>query len=358
VTDAQAAAPGTIDVAALEAEADRYLTTMASATAGGQRFYPVGQFDAFPEGIGNPLHIAPFFATEQSAPWGIDGAVALLEDFNNTVFTVSLDPTSVATPAGGTFLEAQAGAAGLELHGDYRAVLQATGVNLAQIPFVNAQDGLSPGEPASVVGRRVNDTALRNLNSYLDSLPSPRAPANIDAALAQQGRDLFRALAPAGGGCTTCHQVDPNKVVNPAVVPFATIYPGYTSSLVVIAPRAGDLAPIQNSGGANNSTGPNPFFDDRMIVLDGSRRGQPKGTAFPLLLDLVDKKALLHDDSVRGANFVEAATLLLNPSRGETAAHPFYIGNSADRAAVVEFLRSGQTIQDPETDNSKSDPSP
>ena len=58
--------------------------------------------------------------------------------------------------------------------------------------------------------------------------------------------------------------------------------------------------------------GPNPFFDDRMIVLDGSRRGQPKGVALPLLLDLVGKRALLHDDSVRGATFTEAATLLLN----------------------------------------------
>lgn len=359
VTDAQVADPSMINVDALEDQADLYLTGTSQAT--GERFYPVGQFDAFPEGIGNPLHIAAFFATEQGAPWGIDGGVALLEDFNNTVFTVSLDPTSVATAGGRAFLEAQASTVGLEVYNDYRAVLKATlgdGGVLTDaelddmIPFVNAQDGLPPGQPSSVVGRRVDDTALLNLNAYLDTLPSPRAPDDIDEALAARGREIFRTLAPEGGNCTTCHQVDPNEFVNPDVIPFETIYPAYSDSLVVIAQRMG-LAPIQNSGSPTNLVGPNPFLDDRMIVLDGSRRGEPKGTSFPLLLDLVGKDSLLHDDSVQGESFIDAAMLLLDPERGADAAHPFFIEDEDDRRAVVEFLRSRETILNPETDNSQ-----
>ena len=67
ITAAQVANPGSIDVAALEQQADRYLT---GTSASGQRFYPVGQFDAFPEGVGNPLHIAPFFATATKRSMG------------------------------------------------------------------------------------------------------------------------------------------------------------------------------------------------------------------------------------------------------------------------------------------------
>lgn len=356
VTEAQVADPSTIDVAALEAQADAYLTGTASSAAQGARFYPVGQFDAFPDGLGNPLHITPFFATEQGAPWGIDGAVALLEDFNNTVFTVSFDPTSVATDDGRALLEAQAGAAGLELVDDYRAVLEATGVT--GFPFVNADDSPPPGQPSSIAGRRVDSTALLDLNAYMDSLPSPRAPEDVDQVLADRGREVFMTLAPVGGNCTSCHQVDPNKFVNPDVIPFADMYPAYEESLVVIADRM-DLAPIQNSGGPTNLEGPNPFFDDRMIILDGSRRGEPKGTSFPLLMDLVGRRALLHDDSVRpagpGATFEDAAMLLLDPARGQDAAHPFYVAEPGDRAAVVEFLRSRETIRDPETDESQVD---
>lgn len=361
VTAEQQADPGLIGVEALEAKADEYLTGVSEAT--GQRFYPVGQFDAFPDGIANPLHTAAFFATEQGAPWGIDGAIEKLEDFNNTVFTVSLDPTSVAAPAGQAFLEAQAGGVGTEISTSYRAVLKAslgtestplTDAELdAMIPFVAAQDGLSPGDAASVAGRRIDSTSLLDLNAYLDSLPSPRAPDDIDQASADRGKEIFRTLAPNGGNCTSCHQVDPNQFVNPAVIAFETIYPAYADSLAVIAERTGGLAPIQNSGGADNMQGPNPFFDDRMVVLDGSRRGLAKGTSFPLLMDLAGKSSLLHDDSVQGTNFKDAADKLLDPARGEKAAHPFYIASADERNDVAEFLRSRETDEHPETDSSQ-----
>lgn len=312
-----------------EAQADAYLT---GTNDDGSRFYPVGQFDAFPEGIGNPLHIAPFFRTDLSAPWGIDGAVAQLQDFNNTVFTVSLDPTSVLTPAGRAFLRTQAGPAGDELAEDYERVLRATGV-IAQgqavtdvIPFVQAQTEAQ--SVRATTGRRVDETKLLDLNAYLNSLPAPAAPS-FDTAKATRGQDVFRSR------CTSCHQINPNKFVPTDVIAMPTIYPGYQPT--VILQRQPPLSNVQNS------EGPSPFFDDRMIVLDASRRGEVRGASLPLLLDLPRKKTFLHDDSVSGDSFDEAADLLLDPSRGEKAAHAVFISDPGQRSDVIEFLRSLQT---------------
>ncbi len=343
---------GLAGASAAEAQADAYLTGMSAAT--GERYYPRGQFDPWPDGVGNPVHIAPAFAAEQGAPWGSGGGLALLEDFTNVLYTVTLDPTSIATVAGQQLLEQQAGEAGAELHFDYRAVLQSTGVDLQSIPFVDAIDGLPAGAQGSLAGRRVDDVALRDLNAYLDSLPSPRAPNDIDQGLAAVGRQIFMLLELDGPNCTTCHNVDPDKFVNPTVLPFSATYPAYADSIVVLADREG-LAPMQNSGGASNLIGPSPFFDDRAIVFDGSMRGEPKGTAFPMLLDLVGRRALLHDGSVRGTSFSDAARLLLDPTRGPTAAHPFYFEVPLARDAVVEFLRSLQTIGNPASDDSTTD---
>ena len=73
------------------------------------------------------------------------------------------------------------------------------------------------------------------------------------------------------------------------------------------------------------------------MIVDASRRGQPRGSAMPLLLDLARKPNFLHDSSV--------ATLdqLLDPSRGPAAPHAFYVADVAQRADVVEFLRSLDT---------------
>ena len=321
-----------------EAEADAYLT---GTNPNGNRFYPVGQFDAFPDGIGNPLHIAPFFRTDLSAPWGIDGGIEKLEDFNDTVFTVSLDPTSLLTPTGRQFLTSVAGPAGDELAEDYERVLRATGVILPGqavtdvIPFVEAQD--IPRGMKAATGRRVDETKLLDLNAYLNSLPAPKAPT-FDAAKAARGREAFRAIrVPAGTGCTSCHQVDPNKFVPTNVVAMETIYPGYQPT--VIFPRTRPLSDIQNS------EGPSLFFDDRVIILDGTRggRGEVRGSSLVLLLDLPRKKAFLHDDSVAGKDFDEAANLLLDPVRGAQAAHPFFVTDPGQRGDVVEFLRSLET---------------
>ncbi len=320
-----------------EADADAYLT---GTDAQGNRFYPVGQFDAFPDGIGNPLHIAPLFRTDLSAPWGIDGGVAMLQDFNNTVFTVSLDPTTLLTTGGRAFLNAIAGGLGDEIAADYEQVLTSIGINVAtETPYITAGDGLPPGTMLSTVGLRVDDTRLNNLNGYLDTLRAPPA-LPVNATLQSRGREIFRTLASSGGAsCTECHQTDPNRFVPPNVIPMAGIYPGYDPAL--IAQRALPLSDIQNSGGVN------PYFDDRMVVLDATRggRGEVRGVALPLLLDLARRTSLLHDDSIQGTSFDEAADLLMDPARGPNGAHPFYVANSLDRRAVIEFLRGLQTLR-------------
>jgi len=74
-----------------------------------------------------------------------------------------------------------------------------------------------------------------------------------------------------------------------------------------------------------------------MIVVDASDRGSHRGNALPLLLDLARKPVFLHDASVPGLD------ALLNPARGATAPHSFYIRDSAKRADTVAFLRGLDT---------------
>ena len=79
------------------------------------------------------------------------------------------------------------------------------------------------------------------------------------------------------------------------------------------------------------------IFDDKMAVVNASIRGSTRGTAMPLLLDLARKPNFLHDNSV------PTMDSLLDPSRGPTAPHPFYVNNAASRADMVEFLRGLST---------------
>lgn len=78
---------------------------------------------------------------------------------------------------------------------------------------------------------------------------------------------------------------------------------------------------------------PGAFFDDKMAVVNASMRGEVRGVAMPLLLDLARKPVFLHDDSVPSLDN------LLNPRRGANAPHPFYAPDAKDRADLVEFLR-------------------
>jgi uncharacterized protein (TIGR03437 family) len=315
-----------------------YLT--GTDTTSGQRYYPVGQFDAFPDGVGNPVHIPALFRTDLSAPWGMDGGADVLDNFNNTVYTVSLDPTSLLTPGGREFLHIIAGPVGDEIATDYETVLRGIGViptgaaATSVLPYVAAQDYLEPATEYSTVGRRVDNTKLLNLNAYLNSLQAPK-PGPFDATLAAQGQTVFSTAAAAGGGgCTGCHQLDPNKFVPPIIVPLTRIYPGYNPT--VVYSRVAPLSPIQKSFG-----GPSPFYDNRFVVVDASRIGGVRGVALPLKLDLARRTSLLSDDEIVGTSFDDAADQMMNPAkRDPKAVHPFFVADATQRKAVIEFMKS------------------
>ena len=76
------------------------------------------------------------------------------------------------------------------------------------------------------------------------------------------------------------------------------------------------------------------------LIADASWRGEPRlprGHALPLLLDLDQTTLFLHDASVKSLDE------LLNPTRGASSPHPFYIADSEDRANTIQFLRSLDT---------------
>jgi hypothetical protein len=148
------------------------------------------------------------------------------------------------------------------------------------------------------------------------SLPAPKGAA-VEPKLIAQGRQFFSA------NCTSCHNVDQSKPVPPMIVDLKTMWPDYKP--VTVAERTPPLSPIQNSPG---------IFDDKMIVVDASPRGEKRGTALPLLLDLARRSVFLHDGSVTGG-----LEELLDSKRGKSAPHPFYVG-AEDRPAVIGFLRS------------------
>jgi len=293
-----------------EAEVDAYLSNPA--------YYPVGTFDETQDGIGNPVKNTPLFRQDLAAPYGSSGEFGLLDDISNASYTSNLDPTTLVTPEGRKFLEAVAGPAGKRLADDYTKILKETGVT--GYPFVKATLTGKPGDVASPTGRRVDNQKLLDMNAYLDSLPAP-AGAKVDAQMAKRGRAAFV------GNCTQCHNVDQGKFVPPLLVDLKTLWPGYAPT---VAGMRGDpkLSPVLNSPGG---------FDDKMIVIDASIRGEKRGNALPLLLDLARTNIFLHDASVSSLND------LLDPKRGATAPHPFYFTDAARRADMVAYLRGLDT---------------
>lgn len=163
----------------------------------------------------------------------------------------------------------------------------------------------------------IGDAKLLDLNAYLASLQAP-AGAKVDAQAAAHGRELFRTV-----GCTGCHNVDQSKPVPPFIVAMKTIFPG--DNPVVLAQREPPLNAVQDTPGV--------FFDDKMAVVNATQRGDIRGIALPLLLDLARKPVFLHDNSVASLN------QLLDPGRGPTVPHPFYVPNAKDRVDMVEFLK-------------------
>jgi len=312
-------APSGLGPNSSEAEVDAYLSNPA--------YYPVGTFDETQDGNGNPVKNTPLFRQDLAAPYGSAGEFLLLDDISNASYTTNLDPTTLLTPEGRQFLEMKAGPAGRQLAEEYEKILRDTGVS--GFPFVQATLTGKVGEPASPVGRRVENKALLDMNAYLDSLPAPRG-AKVDSAAAARGREAFRT------NCTQCHNVDQSIFVPPMLFEMKTMWPAYFG---LPAGKRGDakLSTIMNSSGT---------FDDKMIVVDASDRGEVRGVSVPLLLDLDRTTLFLHDASIRSMDD------LLDPSRGKRAPHPFYLEDKVQRDDVVTWLRSLDTVSSAQTDGS------
>ncbi|MCA1616905.1 MAG: hypothetical protein LC800_23050 [Acidobacteria bacterium] len=185
-------------------------------------------------------------------------------------------------------------------------------------PFVRATAHPNPGSEDAPLGVRVDNAKLLDLNAYLVSLPAPKG-VDADARSIASGRELFRTV-----GCTMCHNADQGKFVPPFLVPMKTIFPG--DNPVILAARMPPLNPVQDTPGF--------FFDDKMAVVNASLRGEIRGIALPLLLDLARKPVFLHDDTVPSLDS------LFNPTRGPRAPHPFYLSDTRQRADIITFLRS------------------
>ena len=300
-------APTGLTETSTEAEFDAYFSNPT--------YYPIGMFDDATDGNGAPMHITPMFRADLAAPWGSEGAISKLDNFSNLVYTLLFDLTEMTTPGGRAFMHTLGGAAGDEIVDDYVKVLAATGVT--GYPFVKTATTGKPGEEATPIGLRVDHKKLLDLNAYMNSLPAP-AGAKVDQASAKRGEALFRA------NCVTCHNLDQDRFVPPMIVPMKTIFPG--DNPTVMAQRQPPLNPIMDT--------PRNTFDDKMAVVNASLRGLERGIALPLLLDLARKPVFLHDNSV------PTLELLLNPSRGASSPHPFYLKNAADRIDAIAFLKA------------------
>ncbi|MBA3497398.1 MAG: hypothetical protein H0T86_09855 [Gemmatimonadales bacterium] len=298
-------APTGLTETSSEADVDAYLSNPL--------FYPVGMFDDTFDGNGDPMHNAPLFRQDLAATFGSEGTFEKLDQFSNLVYTGLFDPTTLTTAGGRAFLNLLGGAAGTEIADDYVQVLAETGVT--GYPYVAAAPAAA-GQDAPL-GIRVDDTKLFAMNAYLAGLPAPSGMGGSD-----EGRQLFRTV-----GCTECHNVDQGNTVPTFLVPMATIFPG--DAPVTLAQRMPPLNPVLNTVSSP--------FDDKMAVVNASVRGDIRGTALPLLLDLARKPVFLHDNSV------PTLADLLNPVRGATAPHPFYLADASQRAQVVAFLQGLDT---------------
>jgi cytochrome c2 len=298
-----------------EADVDAYFTN--------KDYFPVGMFDDTVDGNGNPMHNTPMFRTDLAAPWGSAGEFQFLDQFANTVYTVLLDQTNLLTPGGKAFLHKVAGAGGDALAADYASVLAATGVTAGDAgsgyPYVRGSTTTQPGDPNGVLGIRVDNQKLLDMNAYLNSLRSPAGTPG-DATAIAHGRSTFRTI----GKCTTCHNVDQSTFVPPMIIDMKTMFPGDNPK--VLAQRDPPLNPVEDTAGNT--------FDDKMIVINASIRGLSRGSAMPLLMDLARKPVFLHDNSV------PTLDNLLDPARGASAPHPFYLADTAQRSDMVQFLQS------------------
>ena len=298
-------APTGLTEKSTEAEVDAYFSNPA--------FYPIGMFDDQPDGTGAPMHITPMFRADLSAPYGSEGTISKLDNFSNLVYTALLDLRNLTTAGGRAFLNTLGGAAGDEIVADYVQILTETGVPLA--PTVIGTAG-TPGDEKTPVGIRLDETKLLDMSAYMDDLVAPAGKAG-DAKSIAHGRTLFLET------CTSCHDVDAKHFVPSQLIAMKSIFPG--DNPVDLGARKPPLNDLLNT--VDN------IFDDKMVVVNASIRGDIRGIALPLLLDLARKPVFLHDNSVPSLD------ALFDPARGPNAPHAVYL-TGQDRVDVIAFLLS------------------
>jgi len=306
-------APRGMRPSSTEKEVDEYLSN--------PKFYPIGTFDETSDGNGNSVKNVPLFRQDLAAPYGTSGEFELFHNISNSSYTTNLDLTTLATPEGLEFLKGLGGPAGEQIHKEYKEILKETGVT--GYPYVQAKMEGKPGDLNNIVGRRVDDKKVQDMAAYVFALQAPPAP-KVNEEMAMRGREIFRT------NCTSCHNTDQTKPVPITLVDLKTLWPGYTP--VVVGLRGNKkLTKILNSPGD---------FDDKMVIVDASAHGGPRGNALPLLLDLARTTLFLHDGSVKSLDE------LFDPQRGDKSPHPFYVKESSQRTDLIEFLRGLDTNSD------------
>lgn len=126
-------------------------------------YYPVGTFDVSFDGVGNPAPNPALFGETLQAPFGGPLNLQDLEDFNNVVYTALMDPTGITNPIGRQV-------AGNELVDDYIQILEMTGAS--GYPHVEAT-ATNVSNNDSLIGLRVDEQKLQDMNVYLRSLRAP-----------------------------------------------------------------------------------------------------------------------------------------------------------------------------------------
>ncbi len=138
-----------------EAEFDAYFSN--------PEYYPVGTFDVSFDGVGNPAPNPALFGETVKPPFGGALNISKLENFNNLVYTALMEPTTLTNPLAREL-------AGDKLVDDYIKVLAETGVT--GYPYLQATN-TNVVEEESLIGLRVDEKKLMDMNAYLENLKMP-----------------------------------------------------------------------------------------------------------------------------------------------------------------------------------------
>lgn len=301
-----------VEATSTEAEFDALLTDAAS--------FPAGQWDATPDGIGNPTVLPHVFDIRAAAPYGIAGEFSELMDAINAHVTLGLDPTTLLTPSGSQFMNQVGLGIGTEIINEYTDVFAATGamVPVGGLPFVTADATGSTGDEQGPVGYKVGTQELRALATYLESLTAPVRPVGNAQARA-------RGAAAYASACASCHGVMDALTPNSAVSLLDLVVPYAPTTLLARGFPYSDMLDDRLR-----------TYDDRLVIFDrlyapSQVPAQARDFSSPNLRGLQMQVAFLHDGSVASLD------ALLDSARGAGAPHAYFVDASV-RADLIEFL--------------------